>query len=314
MPMKTISLSFACLFAVLFWGCKSQGPMASSRLSAATDSGLVEMHWLASPWSDRAAMLVPIHFEGIERPFYLQFDVGASRSKIYTASLEAMLEKYPAIGAYNSDSSFQTQFSLGQLPLQWNSLELMDHGKAPDLDDPESIALIGMMGTDVLEGRVLSLDFFASTLQLQAAYPEPSDAEWSPYIAVGGRILLPGKVAGQEQNLMYDSGSSAFEFITDEATSRALAEPDSPVQVYATQAWGKQVTTHTIAVSNHIEMNGQRLPIHSTTWVEGVEEKNYNSVVATGMGGMLGNSIFRDYVLVIDDQQQRFMIRPGSPE
>ncbi|WP_223677387.1 hypothetical protein, partial [Escherichia fergusonii] len=59
------------------------------------------MRWASSTFGDRveprAAVLLPVRFDGLDKTFYAQFDLGAKATVFYGKTLAAIAAKAPAL-------------------------------------------------------------------------------------------------------------------------------------------------------------------------------------------------------------------------
>ena len=108
--------------------------------------------------------------------------------------------------------------------------------------------------------------------------------------------------------LYFDTGSSTFELITDEATALAMSRTDAIPAKYAVNSWGNKMTANTFASDDSITIASQKLPLHHVTYFEGFSESTINKFMKMGMGGMTGNKLFLQSMLVLDMKSKKFGI------
>jgi hypothetical protein len=122
------------------------------------------------------------------------------------------------------------------------------------------------------------------------------------------RVLLPAVVAGKETTLLFDTGSSAFELLTDRRTWRRLARTGASEEIVPVSSWGDTLLAHRIASDTRIELGGADLPLGRVTFIEGTGLMQNLLMRISGMGGMTGNRLFLDRILVLDLRQERYAL------
>jgi len=240
----------------------------------------------------------------------MQFDTGSPYSLFYRDKLQAIHRRYPAITALQKPGDTLTNFSFKAGPLTINAsqiaVQLFD-SSGIDWNNKQSLPIIGTLGTDLIDNKIIAIDYPGKQLiigdSLPAAYRKTSSAS---FIYAMRRILLPALIQGKKTILYFDSGSSAFELLTDQATCRKLAADSSQPISYGVQSWGKTLTANTITTNDSITLAGQAIPIRRATWIEGVSETQVSQMMKMGIGGMTGNKLFLQNILVLDTRNKQF--------
>ena len=65
---------------------------------------------------------------------------------------------------------------------------------------------------------------------------------------------------------------------------------------------------HTFPSNDSIVLAGGTIPLGEVTWVSGASASQVQQMKQLGIGGVMGNRIFLDKVLVLDTRRQKFGI------
>lgn len=254
-----------------------------------------------------AAMLLPVGVEGIKgKPLLMQFDLCHTKTVLYSKKWADVARR---LGAPPPEDSVPTfTFTLGNVAVTARDVEVMKRDGAPinwDNDNPE---VIGTIGTDFIEGKVITLDFKGGRVTLSAARDPARASGFQPFKFEGRRLLLPAEFEGKKLEVMYDSGSSAFAWLTSEKEFARLATPGADVQSYPIRSWDKMVTAVTAPTTATVTIGATTFPIGEVSRIDGMGFMQRMSVSMLGAGGMVGNKLFLDRVLVIDMTNREFAV------
>ncbi|GAB3730899.1 hypothetical protein GCM10027594_12930 [Hymenobacter agri] len=278
-----------------------------SQLPAATS-----FVWEATPELPHAALLVPVSIAGCPRTCYLQFDTGAPYSLLKSNALAVLRANYPATRATlaaSGDSVRNFQFTLGGRPIKARRIWVRPYASAAQLPaSPAEPFIIGTLGTDVLDGRVLVINYARQQFRLRNDMPDSlaRRATFVPMSFKERRVLLKVGLQGQEKELMFDSGSSAFALLTSQANWEQMAQPAAQAQAVPVNSWGKTLTAHTVATDAAMQFGASTVPLHTVTYIDGTTFVQRTLTRFSGMGGMLGNAPFSQRTIVLDVRNGRF--------
>lgn len=278
-----------------------------------------EMLWGAHQVGDlvveRAFLVLPCSLEGIDVPLYLQFDLGAPSSVLYREAVDAVIARganlqRPASGA---SSVVDLELTVGTTRVRADRLDVVPHGGSIDWEDGASRPFLGTLGADWLDGRVLVLDFPRNRIELAASVPERfREQTFEPFSFRGRRLFLPAVVDGTPGSLWFDTGSSAFELITDEETFAAMALEGAEEVVYPANSWGRPVKVHNVATRSSIVFGETTIAVEQVSTIEWPDPSMVAGLTqllrGTDMRGMCGNRLFRRHVLVLDAAKERFWV------
>ncbi|MBF9236195.1 hypothetical protein I2I05_02190 [Hymenobacter sp. BT683] len=271
--------------------------------------------WLADTARGRnmphAVLLVPVQLPGCPRTCYLQFDTGAPYSVLYANSLAALQGRYPAlpfVGAPQLDTVRNVRFALGRGQVQALWMLVLPQGQAQLPADSTAPFIIGTLGADVLADRALVIDYASRRFSLANEVPDSlaRRAIFGPLAFTNRRVLLNMGLQGEDQQLLFDSGASAFNLLTSQASWQAMAQPGAPAHTVGVNSWGKTLTSHTVATAAALQLGAEALPLRTVTYIEGTSFMQNMLMRFSGMGGMLGNEPFSDHTVIFDVRGGRF--------
>lgn len=301
----------ACLQAV-----QAQLPsLPANQLTLPAGQYTLPLHWkgdtLHGQWHPHAALLIPVTLPGCLRIFYMQFDTGSPYSLFYRHQLQAIHRRYPATNVLRhlGDSLFHFTFKAGPMRITARQIAVRSFDSSTIDWNDHAPLLIGTLGTDLIDNKVVTIDY--PRLQLHIADSLSPDFRQGRPAAFGyamRRILLPAAIGNKNTLLYFDSGSSAFELLTDKTTCLHLATDSTRVVQYPVPSWGKTLQAHTVATSDSITLAGQPIPLRQATWIEGVSNAQVSQMMKMGIGGMTGNQLFIRYTLVLDTRNKQFRL------
>lgn len=316
--MKKRLLFPALLFIFFFQGTQAQTPpsLPANQLTLSAGNHTLPLHWngdtLAGQWNPHAALLIPVTIPGCPHTFYMQFDTGSPYTLFYGNKLQAIHRKYPAITALRNigDSLGNFLFKAGPLTITARQVPVRTFDSiAIDWKNNRMPIIIGTLGTDLIDNKVAVIDYPREQLHLSDSIPAAfQKGNTTGFHFSMRRILLPAEVAGKKTILYFDSGSSAFELLTDKATCSKLAADTSLTVRYPVQSWGKTLTANTITTADSITLAGHTIPLRHATWIEGVSDTQVNQMMKMGIGGMTGNKLFISNILVLDTRNKQFKL------
>jgi hypothetical protein len=270
----------------------------------------------AKPAVLHEALLVPVRLPNCPRTLYLQLDTGAPYTLLYAHQLEVLRRHYPVLSAAlqaPQDTVRNFRFSLGGAPVTMRQARVLAQGRPALPADTLAPYVIGTLGTDVLEGRVLVLDYARNQFTLDQQVPDSlaRRAEFGPLAFTNRRVLLDAGLQQKQQQLLFDSGSSANSLITSQNIWSELAVPGAPTRTTASNSWGKKLLVHTAPTAAQIRFGAIEAPLRTVTYIEGMNLMQQTLMRFSGMAGMLGNEPFLGTTLILDVKGGRYgVVRP----
>lgn len=271
--------------------------------------------WLADTLDKRtmphAAVLVPVKLANCSRTCYLQFDTGAPYTILYNKSLAALQKRYPTTSRnfrLAPDTVRNFSFTIGEGEVLARKLKVLPIGVAEMPADTTAPFIIGTLGTDVLDGRALILDYGQRRFSLVASVPNTlvQQTDFVPMAFTDRRVLLTVGMQGKSQQLMFDSGTSAFSLLTSRDNWNKLATPGAPEHTVNVNSFGRTLTAHTVTTAAAMQMGKSAVPLQKVTHIEGTSMSQQLMMRFSGMGGMLGNEPFSTRTIILDTKEARF--------
>ena len=322
--MKTLKRVLVSLIAILllsaiggYFYFKNQFQPPANQLVLGSSVTITPFVWLKDSTEngldEYSAMLLPVTLEGIPGTYYMQFDLGAPYSLLYGKAISSLNEKYNKIMIHQNGEAFSLErfnFKVGNTAVFAKSIKVKDYGSAIDWNDSSRARIIGTIGADFIEDKVLTIDYKHEIISVAPEIPHElaNAAQFVDFRFESRRVLLPSKIDGQEQTLLFDTGASAFELLTDEDTWKALSKEGSKEETYEANSWGKKLIVHNIESNSRIEFGNVELPLSMVTYIEGTGFMQNMLMRFSGMGGMIGNKLFIGKVLVLDTKNQKYTL------
>ncbi|MBI1753091.1 MAG: hypothetical protein HY014_01255 [Acidobacteria bacterium] len=258
------------------------------------------------PPLDHAALLVPVSFDGVTgKPLYMQVDLGHPATVFYGHKWAHLAPRLRATGQGLSESKGAVQnlrFKVGNLAIAASQVAILPTQGAGIRWDTEDQEIIGTLGADAVLGRTVVMDFKADRIQVathRALVARPGD-RFLPFRIRWRRILLPAQLEAQELPLLYDSGSSAFAFITDEPSWNRLKRPGAVEESFPVKSWKRTLMAHVVATDAKVTVAGVALPVGQVAHMEGTSWWQRTAMRIFGMGAMAGNRLFLGHRVVLD--------------
>jgi len=320
--LKIIALSLVGLIVVLAIGAyfffKKAFTPEPNHLELTESSGFIPIQWAKSKHSDIAALLLPITIEGVPDTFYLQFDTGAPSTLLYKRSMLAIRERYhDKIGAIDSTSTtIEQTFQLGNMDVHSKHLKLYERNEKPIDWSGSKLIKIGTLGADIIDKKLTVIDFKKNRCFFGEELPDiEGQVAFHDLKFKLRKVLIPAEVAGKKRKLVHDTGTSGFEFITNKGTWKKLSkEGAEPEEAFKVRSWKRQLTAFHIASDKEIKFNPMNISLNQVTYIKGASFWQQAGMRLTGMGGMIGNQVFMNKLLILDCPNKRYsIVEPEGP-
>lgn len=257
-----------------------------------------------------SALLIPVKLAGCSETFYMQFDLGSPYSVFYRNKLKAIAEKYPLPQPINdSFTQFSNyHFKIGSRSIKATSIAIKQFDSS-GIDWNEKQKIIGTLGADLIENKVVVIDYPNRRIRITSdIVSKYRSLPWNDFMFARRSTLLPAVIRGKKTMLYFDTGSSAFELLTDKTTCIAMAQPGTEMISYPVNSWGRTLTANTVTTADSLDMGGQMIPIRHATFIEGASDTQVQQMMKMGIGGMTGNTLFLQHVLVLDTRRSKFAL------
>jgi hypothetical protein len=316
---KILRMSFLprlCLSLVFTWGSLVTGAqnIAPNYLQLSEKPQIIPLKWKADSlngvWDEHAALLIPVKIRNCPKQFYMQFDLGAPSSVVYTEKLQSIGKLFPKAAALIDSNSKLYAFEITTGKTKIKAQEIVAVSMSGEIDwRKNAINIIGTLGTDLIDAREVVIDYPGQQLVINYELSRIDTIIRTTDLMYARRsILLPAIIKDKQTILYFDTGSSAFELLTNEKTAHALASPNAVEKRYPVESWGKILTAVSIPTADSIIIAGHQLPLKKATYIEGVSDSQVNQMMKMGIGGMTGNKLFLHSKLYLDLKNKKFAL------
>ena len=267
-------------------------------LTVKKESGNIPITWLGN---DKNVLLLPIHFSGNPETFYLQFDTGSPYTVFYSNEIKNIKD----ISVDNERAV--TSFVIGKTEISSDRFKVIKTEKS-NVED--SIKIIGTIGSDILEDRKTVINLKDNQVNFNLnQIPNEFKNQLFDFKFKKRRIIINGILKGEERKFLYDSGTSAYEFLTFKEEWQALKSSNSKIKIEKSRSWNNILTTYTADCKENINFKYKEIPVNHITYVEGFSTAQFSMMKFSGMSGMLGNRIFLNNAIFIDCIAGKMAIR-----
>lgn len=294
---------------------QSMPALPPNQLSIPSGSHGIPFTWLGDTvngvWESHTALLIPVKIKNCPKQFYMQFDLGSPYSLFYGNKLAAIRTRYPkALPPVDSSGNLNNfAFSLGEMSVFAKEIVVKQFDRSTiNWKRKASPEIIGTIGSDLVDAKVFVIDYPGRRLVIGEEIPVELQSKLSltDFIYARRTIILPAKLQGKKTMLYFDTGSSMYPLLTDKKTSEGLALPNAPLLKSKVRSWDTFRTANSLATSASIEIANVQVPVRYSTYMEGVSDTQVTQMMKMGIGGMTGNALFLDYILVIDTMKKKF--------
>lgn len=262
-------------------------------LTVKNESGKVGIKWLDE---NKNVLLLPVHLQNDSVTYFMQFDTGSPTTLFYENSLEAFKNK----------NQIKTQFKIGNTDVSSDRFKIISVGKNNDKD---SLKIIGTIGSDLLDQNKTMINFKEGYVVFNLSKkPENISNKKLDFKFKKRKIIITGTLNGKQEQFLYDSGTSAYELLTNKENWKKLKSPNSKPVVEKAQSWERILTSYTAKSNQTIKFKNKELILSEVTYVEGISQSQYMLMKFSGMTGMLGNKIFLNNSLYIDCKEEKISI------
>lgn len=279
---------------------------AENYLTVSNHGENIPLKWVADGNNPHAALLLPVKIQGIKGEFFMQLDFGSPTTLFYKNSLESIDNELKNLIQFHKDSThINLNFSIKDLTISSENFGLIKYGKKIDFDNPKAENIIGTIGTDLLEKRIIVLDFRNNLCAFVTSIDEKGFAKFQ---FKKRRILIPAKLENEDLKLLYDSGTSGYQLITDEKTWNEIKIPNAKIKTEKGNSWGNELKVVSAPTHKELEIGNTSLPLSEVTHISGTSKMQNLLIKSSGMNGMIGNKIFLNRKIIIDCKNEKFKI------
>jgi len=273
-----------------------------------------ESDTISGQYLEKAYIYIPVTIEGIPHEFTMQFDLGTYHTLVYGNTIDPYLEKYPAFARKIDPSrAWYRNVTLKMGKETFDNVDLLYAKNFGDTISADSIRTptpkhIGTIAPDLFKDKVLIIDYPSARLAVADSLPdEYKDLPAEEFQQTDGIIKLPFNINGNNQTLLFDTGSSPFSLVTSRERALEIADPHITDSLSGPLWWGKQITFYSLEVNKPVTFGGKPL---RTTRVYYDKEGLWESVYTKfNVWGITGNAYFFDKTVIIDYKNNLFRIK-----
>lgn len=266
----------------------------------------IAIKWISSNENQHEALLIPVQINGIDKTFYMQFDSGSPITVFYKKSLESISEKFPnPIKTDSEKKQISTAFTIGNMKINSTTFQVLNYGSNVDFDNLNAENIIGTIGTDLLEKRITILDFKNNKCSFLEQIKEK---DFTAFEFKKRKILIPSKIENQELKLLYDTGSSGYELITQKEIWKQYKIKNSPLKIEKGNSWGNMLDVYSASAKKKIQFGNAVLKLTEVTYIEGTSNLQQFLMKRSGMQGMIGNKLFLQHKLILDCKNEKYKL------
>lgn len=288
----------------------------AGRLDLINANREIAFQWNEGQFGDRiephAAILIPVQIQGSPKTLYMQFDLGAPATVLLKDKVDSLALRVPGLSIGQDGSVASFAFSMGEVQAEARNVQVVDvhSDRGIAWDEPQTIDIIGTVGADLLKGRILAIDYPHARMFVGDTVPSRLAAgDMHPLVLTPRGVILTGvSIDDEAKNIMLDTGSSAFALLTDEADWLRKTEGGANATSFPVNSWGRTLTAHIAPTRSVARFGDTEIPVGEVAYIEGVTSAQADAMRASGMGGMTGNKLFVDKILVLDAIHNRYSV------
>ena len=266
----------------------------------------IPIKWISGNENQHVALLIPVKIQGINKTLYMQFDSGSAITVFYKKSLESISEKFPNQIKINIEKNqISTGFTIGNMKVNSVVFQFLNYGSIIDFDNPDAENIIGTIGTDLLEKRIIILDFKNSKCSF---LEQISEENFTAFEFKKRKILIPSKIENQDLKLLFDTGTSGYELITQKEIWEKYKIENSPIKAEKGNSWGNTLDVYSASAKKKIAFGNLSLNLSEVTYIEGTSKLQKFLMKRSGMQGMIGNKLFLQHKLILDCKNEKYKL------
>ncbi len=279
---------------------------ADNNLTVSGISGNIGIKWVANGDNPHGAMLLPVQIKGIKKTLYMQLDLGSPSTMLYKKSLQSIPTELIDGVLFNKELNHITlDFNLKRMTISSKTFRLLDYGDKLDFENPKTANIIGTIGTDLLEKRIIILNFKNGRCSFTNKTEENG---FTPFEFKQRRILIPARIGNENVKIIYDSGASGYQLITSKEIWETYRIPAGKIRSEKVNSWGDTLSIVSAPADKEMHFGDSKLRLSEVTYVEGTSALNIAMMKRSGMQGMIGNKLFLKNKVILDCKNGRFKV------
>ncbi len=273
---------------------------------------------------EKAAILIPIYLDGVEKKFFMQLDLGSDATMFYGIPFEQISKKKPllkkgikTISKYNREVEVvPVNGKLGNYLLRSDTFYIKpDYGDT--LNTKNKLNIIGTVGLDFFRNRVVMIDFVNQYFAIADTITELdksllANTDTIAIKLIFNKIFISGIKIGDQpiENIIYDTGSSIFSLVVtkkkwQKLTGKVGDETDNII--IKIPAWKKEIKVIGTPLKENLFLG--TLKIENPAIFYGILEELDLSKAPFKLEGLIGNVLFLNSIIIIDFNNETMMIK-----
>jgi hypothetical protein len=168
-----------------------------------------------------------------------------------------------------------------------------------------SVKHVGTIGADLFQDKVLIIDYPGKRLTVAEEVPKLyGNVKFQSMKIDGGRIKIPFTIADSAYYVMFDTGSSIFELVTDEENLKHCIAAESPIlDSLPITSWGILHYVYGRRINN-LKVGTKLFPDAKVYESKGDDWVRFHK--SENIIGETGNALFLNNIVIIDYKNHRF--------
>lgn len=297
-------LTFCAIGGYLYFDKKFTPP--DNYLRVSQDSGNIPINWVRADGNAYSALLLPVNLKGTDKIFHMQLDFGSPITIFYRTALRTIGTELTGQNLIDENTErIDLGFQLKNMFVSSDNFKVIDYGDKVDLDNPKTDNIIGTLGTDLLEKRVLELDFKNNLCSFSE---KRQTSGFNEFEFKKRKILLPARIGNESLRFMYDSGTSGYELITSRGDWEKYRDVDGKITTAEGNSWGQALKIVSATADQIIRFGDAEFPLTKVTYIEGTSKIQNILMALSGMQGMIGNKLFLGHKIILDCGNEKFKV------
>ena len=270
---------------------------------------------------DKTAMLLTVTINDVPGQFVAQFDLGADLTMFYGNTIAPYLEKYNLLRSKlirEDEYQWLTGVTLSLDKVLFKAKKVFirkgyGDNMTADSTTTHTVKLIGTIGADLVQNKVLVIDYKKSRLCIvdQLAKQMTDQVKFISYTSdQKGRVILPLQIGDRPMDALFDTGNSLFGFTSTKENWLALCDTAKVTKYEQLTSWGTTVDVWESPLRYPLTIKGIDLPlVNATLSFLDPKPAGMNQFFSQSkIDGLTGNLFFLDQCIIIDFKNKRFGI------
>lgn len=293
----------------------------------------VDIQWQLFSWInqevggvyfEKMGIAIPLEMENIAYPFKCQVDLGQNEIELFDNVIYQLEKQVPELTSKierASDSAIlfgNASSKLKNVKLETEGVtfsgdaELISHFKNSDssaflfVDDT---VLIGSIGSTFFKNKKLIIDYKNEKFAVVDTLPNQfANADnYSSMLILNNKLLIPFQINGSFKNLLFDSRSAMFSFLTTQETWNELIDTINPdIDYVSIAALGTEYKVYSGLSSAEMYLGKKVIKSENQKIFYPVRQEFAEYLNSFNAYGVVGAPFFEDNTIVVDYEEMKF--------